>query len=69
MAYNINFSNSYDEEVNSSEDRIFFSAILRNDETLVKYAQLLGNYDQILCQVMPKIIRTNGINMTFNYEK
>jgi hypothetical protein len=67
MANNISFTS--EEDIVSSDDRIFFSAILRNDEVLVKYAQLIGNYDQILSQVMPKFVRTNGIKMTFNYEQ
>lgn len=50
-------------------DKIFFVAILRNEEILVKYAQMAGNYDQVLSQVISKIIKTNGIKMTFNYEK
>ncbi len=70
MAYSLNLSRSTSElNLNRVEDRIFFVAILRNDETLVKYAQLAGNYDQILSQIMPKIIRTNGVKMTLNYEK
>jgi len=70
MAYSLNLERS-GSEVNMSnrvEERIFFSAIVRNDETLVKYAQLVGNYDQVLSQVMPKVVKTNGIKMTFNYE-
>ena len=67
MANNMSFTS--EEDIVSSDDRIFFSAILRNDEVLVKYAQLIGNYDQILSQVMPKFVRTNGIKMTFNYEQ
>jgi hypothetical protein len=67
MANNMSFTS--EEDTLSSDDRIFFSAILRNDEVLVKYAQLIGNYDQILSQVMPKFVRTNGIKMTFNYEQ
>lgn len=68
MSFNYAHSTS---NLNSEEpdDRIFFVAILRNDETLVKYQQLVGNYDQVLNQVMPKIVKTNGIKMTFNYEK
>lgn len=67
MAYSLNYS--YEDEVPTRvEERIFFVAILRKEETLVKYAQLLGNYDQILIQVIPKLIKTNGIKMTFNYE-
>ncbi len=68
MSFNYAHSTS---NLNSEEpdDRIFFVAILRNDETLVKYQQLVGNYDQVLNQVMPKIVKTNGIRMTFNYEK
>lgn len=50
-------------------DKIFFVAIVRNDETLVKYSQFAGNFDEILGQVMPKIIKKNGIKMTFNYEE
>ena len=71
MAYSLNLERS-GSEVNMSnrvEERIFFSAIVRNDETLVKYAQLVGNYDQVLSQVMPKVVKTNGIKMTFNYER
>ncbi len=67
MASNISFSS--EDDTRFADDRIFFSAILRNDEILVKYAQLNGNYDQILCQVMPKFVRTNGTKMTFNYEQ
>lgn len=67
----MSFNNySYDDEIHTrNEERIFFVAILRNDETLVKYAQLLGNYDQILEQITPKIVKTNGTKMTFNYEQ
>lgn len=50
------------------DTKIFFVAIIRNDENLVKYSQLNGNYDEILEQVMPKIVKTNGVKMTFNYE-
>lgn len=56
-------------ESEQSDSRIYFVAILRNEETLVKHQQLLGNYDQILEQVIPKIVKTNGIKMTFNYEQ
>ena len=62
-------SNNNKDIKNSFDDRIFFVAIVRNDETLVKYAQFAGNFDQILGQVMPKIVKTNGIKMTFNYEE
>lgn len=51
------------------DDKIFFVAIIRNDEVLVKYSQLNGNYDEILEQVMQKFVKTNGVKMTFNYEK
>jgi hypothetical protein len=54
---------------NDFNDKIFFVAIVRNDETLVKYSQFAGNFDEILSQVMPKIIKKNGIKMTFNYEE
>ena len=68
MAFNYAHSTS-NMENEPSDDRIFFVAILRNEETLVKHQQLIGNYDQILCQVIPKIVKTNGIKMTLNYEK
>lgn len=51
------------------QNKIFFVAIFRNDENLVKYSQFYGNYDQIMNQVMPKCVKTNGIKMTFNYEE
>ena len=65
MAYSLNLSNT---GINH-EDKIFFVAILRNEEILVKFAQMAGNYDQVLTQVLSKIVKTNGIKMTFNYEK
>jgi len=68
MSFNPNYS-SIDDEPSDIDQRIFFVAILRNEETLVKYAQLLGNYDQILSQVLHKIIKKNDTRMTFNYEK
>lgn len=68
MSFNQNYSPN-DDEPSNQDHRIFFVAILRNDETLVKYAQLLGNYDQILNQVFPKIIKKNDTRMTFNYEQ
>lgn len=51
------------------DSKIFFVSILRNNEILVKYAQYTGNYDQLLEQVLPKIVKTNGIKMTLNYER
>jgi hypothetical protein len=65
MAYSLNLSNT---GINH-EEKIFFVAILRNEEILVKFAQMAGNYDQVLTQVLSKIVKTNGIKMTFNYEK
>lgn len=56
-------------EQNMHDGKIFFVAIIRNDETLVKYSQLHGNYDDILDQVQSKFVKTNGVKMTFNYEK
>jgi hypothetical protein len=53
----------------SNDEKIFFVAIIRNEETLVKFAQFAGNYEDILSQVLPKIVKTNGIKMTLNYEK
>jgi hypothetical protein len=53
----------------SNDEKIFFVAIIRNDETLVKFSQFTGNYEEILSQVLPKIVKTNGIKMTLNYEK
>jgi hypothetical protein len=53
----------------SNDEKVFFVAIIRNEETLVKFAQFAGNYEDILSQVLPKIVRTNGIKMTLNYEK
>ncbi|CAF1080835.1 unnamed protein product [Brachionus calyciflorus] len=55
-------------EITNSETKIFFVAIIRNDEILVKYSQLNGNYDEILEQVKSKFVKTNGVKMTFNYE-
>jgi hypothetical protein len=54
---------------NMNDEKIFFAAIIRHDEALVKFSQFAGNYDDILGQVMPKIVKTNGIKMTLNYEK
>jgi vesicle-associated membrane protein 7 len=54
--------------LDNNDDKIFFVSILRNEETLVRYSQFSGNYDEILSQIMPKIVKTNGIKMTFNYE-
>jgi hypothetical protein len=65
MAYSLNLSHT---GINH-EEKIFFVAILRNEEILVKFAQMAGNYDQVLTQVLSKIVKTNGIKMTFNYEK
>ena len=53
----------------SNDEKIFFVAIIRYEETLVKFAHFSGNYDEILIQVLPKIVKTNGIKMTLNYEK
>ena len=53
----------------SNDEKIFFVAIIRNEETLVKFSQFAGNYDDILAQVLPKIVKKNGIKMTLNYEK
>jgi hypothetical protein len=66
--------NPFDEEEEehieeNASNKIFFVAILRNDEILVKYCQLLGNYDAVLAQIIPKFERKNGIKMTFNYEQ
>lgn len=73
MASHKNRSYSNNTEIESvfenHDDKIFFVAILRNEETLVKYCQFSGNYDDILQQLMTKIVKTNGIKMTFNYEK
>lgn len=49
-------------------NKIYFVAILRNDETLVKFTEYSGNFDELLEQILPKIFKTNGIKMTFNYE-
>ena len=70
MAFSSNLANSslIDTGI-SHEDKIFFVSILRNEEILVKYAQMPGNYDQVLSQILNKIVKTNGIKMTFNYEK
>jgi hypothetical protein len=70
MAFSLNLSNNSLVDTGiSHEDKIFFVAILRNEEILVKYAQMPGNYDQVLSQILSKIVKTNGIKMTFNYEK
>ncbi|RNA22689.1 Vesicle-associated membrane 7 [Brachionus plicatilis] len=61
-------SSSFSFEQNVHDGKIFFVAIIRNDETLVKHSQLNGNYDDILDQVLSKFVRTNGVRMTFNYE-
>lgn len=60
----------HDQEPNSSNygDKIFFVAIVRNEETLVKYSQFAGNFDDILSQILTKIVKKNGLKMTFNYE-
>jgi len=50
------------------QNKIFFVAILRNNETLVKFTEYSGNFDELLQQILPKIFKTNGIKMTFNYE-
>lgn len=63
------FDEEEPEQVEETTNKIFFVAILRNDETLVKYCQLLGNYDAILTQIIPKIEKKNGIKMTLNYEQ
>ena len=53
-----------------NDDKIFFVAIIRGgDEALVKFAHFAGNYDDILGQVLPKVVKTNGIKMTLNYER
>lgn len=76
MAYNTGYSatpsrsiDSITEVDNQPDERIFFVAILRNEEMLVKFSQYIGNFDQVLEQVLPKIVKTNGIKMTLNYEK
>ena len=75
MAYNQGYTtpsrsiDSITEVESQSDDRIFFVAILRNEEVLVKFSQYIGNFDQVLEQVIPKIVKTNGIKMTLNYEK
>lgn len=51
------------------QNKIFFVAILRNNETLVKFTEYSGNFDELLQQILPKIFKTNGIKMTFNYEE
>jgi hypothetical protein len=65
--------NPFEDEIEpfleNHDDKIFFVAILRNEENLVRYSQFSGNYDEILSQIMPKIVKTNGLKMTFNYEK
>lgn len=54
----------------SKNGKIFFVAIVRNDETLVKYSQFAGNFDDILfTQIMPKVVKKNRIKMTFNYDQ
>lgn len=62
-------ASSFSLEQSVHDGKIFFVAIIRNDEILVKYSQLNGNYDEILNQVQNKFVRTNGVKMTFNYEK
>lgn len=52
-----------------NDQRIYFVAILRNEETLVKFSEYSGNFDELLEQILPKIFKTNGIKMTFNYEE
>ena len=76
MAFNTGYSSTPSRSVDSitevddqPDERIFFVAILRNEELLVKFSQYIGNFDQVLEQVMPKIVKTNGIKMTLNYEK
>lgn len=70
MAYSSNLSSGSLNDMGSNyADKIFFVAILRNEEILVKYAQIAGNFDQILSQVLSKVVKTNQIKMTFNYEK
>lgn len=54
---------------NQQHNKIYFVAILRNDETLVKFTEYSGNFDELLEQILPKIFKTNGIKMTFNYEE
>lgn len=63
------FDEEEPEQVEETTNKIFFVAILRNEETLVKYCQLLGNYDAILAQIIPKIEKKNAIKMTLNYEQ
>jgi hypothetical protein len=52
-----------------TDNKIFYSAIVRNEETLCQYAQFAGNFDIVLSQVLPKIVKTDDIRMTFNYEE
>ena len=65
--------NPFEDEIEplleNHDEKIFFVAILRNDETLVRYSQFTGNYDEILSQILPKMVKKNGTKMTFNYEK
>ena len=51
------------------DEQIFFVAILRNDETLVKHSHYAGNYDDVLRQILPRIVKTNGTKMTFTYDE
>lgn len=64
-------NSSSDDHANQQQqqNKIYFVAILRNDETLVKFTEYSGNFDELLEQILPKIFKTNGIKMTFNYEE
>ena len=57
------------QQTSNTNNKIYFVAILRNDETLVKFTEYSGNFDELLEQILPKIFKTNGIKMTFNYEE
>lgn len=56
-------------DIGTTNEKIYFVAILRNDEVLVKYSEYVGNFNELLQQILPKIVRTNGIKMTLNYEE
>ena len=62
-------TSSSDNNLGTTNEKIYFVAILRNDEVLVKYSEYVGNFSELLQQLLPKIVRTNGIKMTLNYEE
>jgi hypothetical protein len=58
-----------DEESARFNDTIFYVAIIRNHDILVKLELYKGNFDQVLNQLLPNITESKDHKMTLNFEE